>query len=97
MARRSSVLVSRTMYQLAIMSFITAILWTFFSVIAAINQAPEKVEVDKNLLNPITPVIDKGTLELVNARKQVDLNFEPVTINVIEASPSASIDTGNEQ
>lgn len=97
MSRRSNVLVSRTMYQIAVMTFITAILWTLFSVISAINKAPEKVEVDKKLLTPITPTIDKATLELVKSRKQVDLNFAPVTINVIEASPSASIDTGDEQ
>jgi|GEM_PF-2928417 len=97
MARRSSVLVSRTYYQIAVMTFITAMLWTTFAVMDALSKAPEKVEVDKKLLTPVNPVIDKETLELVKARKQVDLNFVPVTINVIETNPSASIDTGNEQ
>lgn len=102
MARRNSILVSKTLYQVGVITLIASILWTSISLMQAINKNPTKIEVDKRILEPLNIAVDKNTLELVSTRKKIELNFEtlpsPSPTNSSSASESASdtIDTGGQ-
>mgnify|MGYP003443164219 CR=1 FL=1 len=103
MARRNSILVSKTLYQVGVITLIASILWTSISLMQAITKNPTKIEVDKRILEPLNIAVDKNTLELVSARKKIELNFEqpipsPTSTNPSSASESASdtIDTGGQ-
>lgn len=107
MARRNSILVSRTLYQVGVLTMISACMWTALAIFQAIAKAPSKIDVEKKILDPITPNIDQATVDLLTNRQRIDLTLlpspVPVEINVIEsvtsdASPEATtsgtIETG---
>lgn len=102
MARRNSILVSRTLYQIGVVTLIASILWTFIALMQAINKNPTKIDVDKKTLEPITVGIDKDILEQMVTRKKVELSFEPANLSVNEASgsaiasPSATLEEGGQ-
>ncbi len=48
MNHRTGILVSKTLYQVGILTLISSIVWTVSGVFQAINKAPEKVEVEKD-------------------------------------------------
>lgn len=90
MARRNSILVSRTLYQIGVMTLIASIIWTSIALLQAINKNPTKIDVDKKTLEPITIGIDKEVLEKMVSRKKVELRFEPIVAAPAEASGSAT-------
>lgn len=95
MARRNSILVSRTLYQIGVITLIASIIWTLVALMQAINKNPTKINVDKKILEPITIGIDKDVLEKMISRKKVELRFEPIDTQI--ASPSATLEEGGQQ
>jgi hypothetical protein len=70
MARRDTILVSKTLYQMGVVTLIGAIFWVGLSVYHALVKPPD-VNVDKVLLEPINPVIDQATVASLSARLSV--------------------------
>lgn len=85
MARRSMILVSRTLYQIGVVTLIVAAIWLGMGIYTTLNK-PTNVEVEKKILDPINPVLD---VEVINKLSQ-RLVVEPAPVN---ASESGSIDT----
>lgn len=102
MARRNSILVSRTLYQVGVMTLIGSIVWTLIALMQTINKNPTKIDVDKKTLEPITIGIDKDTLEKITNRKRIELKFEAVpapssvSTSSATASSSATIEEGGQ-
>jgi hypothetical protein len=75
-------------------------MWTAFAIFQAIAKAPSKIEVEKKILDPITPSIDQATVDLLTNRQQIDLTLVPspvpVEINVIESVESVASDASSE-
>lgn len=94
MARRNSLMINKTLYQIGVLTLITSMMWTLVAVIQAINKAPAKIEVGQKLLEPITILVDKSTIESLSKRQKIDLNFTPV--DSATASPSATIEVGGQ-
>jgi hypothetical protein len=91
MARRNSILVSKTLYQIGVLTLITSILWTAITVMQAISQAPNKVEVGSKILEPINVSMDKEIIEMLSNRKKVDVgNIPQPTTEPVIASGSAN-------
>lgn len=67
MARRDTILVNRSLYQMGIATVIGAILWIGVSVYHALVKPPE-VAVDQTLLTPINPVIDQAVIASLSGR-----------------------------
>lgn len=84
MARRNSLLVSRTLYQLGVVTLIVSLLWVGIGIYLTLNKQVN-AEVDKKILEPVNPVIDQEVIKALSQR----LVIEPTT-----ASPSASINEG---
>lgn len=103
MARRNSILVSRTLYQIGVITLIASIIWTLVALLQTINKNPTKIEVDKKTLEPITIGMDKEVLEKMVSRKKVELRFEPGatpipdTADSASASPSATLEEGGQR
>jgi len=76
MSRRSKILVSRTLYQLGLMTVVTSVFWTGMGVYRALSEAPE-LKVEKKVLEPLKPTIDQATIETLTQRRRM----EEVTLN----------------
>jgi hypothetical protein len=96
MARRNSILVSKTLYQIGVITLIGSVLWTLLALAVSFSKNPTKIEVDKKTLEPIMIGISEETLEQLTKREKVVLRFEPVNDSEI-ASSSASIVEGGQQ
>ncbi len=70
MSRRSVILVRRTYYSLALITFWTAIVWTGLGIYRALVK-PVDVGVDAATLAPLTPTLDEVTLASLSARTQL--------------------------
>lgn len=85
MARKDSLLVSRTLYQLGMVTLVTAVVWVVVGVYLAISK-PLSVNVDKSLLAPITPTIDQQVISDLSKRLKVEIDLTSIP----EASESAT-------
>ncbi len=86
MAVRDTILVSKTLYQIGLVTLITAIMWVGIVVYQAATK-PLAVEIDKSILEPINTTIDQETITAITNR----LKIEPRLIDVV-ASESATIE-----
>ena len=73
MARRNMIMVSKTLYQIGLMTAITAIIWVAIGIYSAITKTT-LTEVDKTVLEPITVGIDKNVLNQLSTRKMIEVN-----------------------
>jgi hypothetical protein len=90
MARRNSLLVSRTLYQVGVVTLIVAVIWVGVGVYGALNKETN-AEVDKKILEPINPTIDKEVVQALSTRLVVE-TVQPITSSESAvSSPSASI------
>lgn len=90
MARRNSILVSRSLYQVGVMSLITAVAWVGMGVYLAARQT-RAPDVEKSLLEVVNPVVDQAVLESLATRLKVSTEMvEEAIILPSEASASAS-------
>jgi len=104
MTRRSSIVVNRTLYQLGVITLVTAILWVGVEVYGTTNKVVV-ADVDKSILEPINPTLDQEAMELLSGRLKVEVDLTiplessaSVSINMVdeavitEASGSATIE-----
>lgn len=86
MSRRDSILVSKTLYQVGMITLIASIAWVGIGIYLAATKSVE-VAVDKALLEPIVPTFDQETVgNLINR-----LHVEDTVITAPVASESARI------
>ncbi len=86
MAVRDTILVSKTLYQLGVITLITSILWVGIVVYQAATK-PLAVDIDKSILEPINTTIDQETITAITNR----LKIEPRSVE-LTASESATIE-----
>lgn len=84
MARRDSILVSRTLYQVGIVTLVASIMWVGIGIYLAMIE-PLNVEVEKKWLEPINPSIDQEVVDQLAGRLKVEES---------EATSSAIIEEG---
>lgn len=85
MSRRSVILVRRTYYSLALITFWTAVVWTGLGIYRALVK-PVDVGVDAATLAPLTPTLDETTLASLSARTQVT----PTLLETVRTIPTAT-------
>lgn len=80
MARRDNILVSRSLYQIGVLTLITAIAWVGVGIYYASGKE-QKVNVDQSVLTPINPTLDRGVVNALSGRQkvEVDLSILPVS------------------
>lgn len=86
MARRNSILVSRTLYQLGAVTLFAALLWVAMGIYQATGMQ-FKLEIDPSILEPINPTIDQEVIKIMTERLQVE---EALIIEVPLATESAT-------
>ena len=67
MSHRSTVMVHKTYYHIAIMTMVVALVWTGITVYRVLTS-PGEIVVDKNLLTPISATLDEEALEKLQNR-----------------------------
>lgn len=91
MAGRNDVMVARTVYQMAIVTVVAALLWVGWGIYQA-AQGEVVIEVDKAMLEPLSPIVDQGVLGQLEARYTTNspsevvepaASEEPATVNEI--------------
>lgn len=85
MVRRNTILVSRTLYQVGVITLIAAIFWLVIGIYLALAKS-SPVDVDPGLLEPLNPVIDQKVVISLSKRSKV----EEVFLDTQEATPSAA-------
>lgn len=80
MARRDSILVSRTLYQVGMVTLFAAIMWVALGIYFAAN-GKYTTKIDASILAPINPVLDQDTLKSLAGRE---------TIEITQPKPSGS-------
>ena len=83
-------MISRTFYQIGIITLIASIMWVGVGVYSA-SVKQLAIDVDKTLLEPLNPVIDQEVIDALTTRLKV---VESIEENV--ASESATIVVGKE-
>lgn len=83
MARRNSLLVSRTLYHIGVVTLMAAVIWVGVGIYGALNKHTN-VDVDPKILEPINPVIDLEVIKALSDR----LTIEPVQQQIATESAS---------
>ncbi len=96
MARRNSLLVSRTLYQIGVVTLMVAVMWVGIGIYLALNKQTN-ADVDKKILEPINPVIDQEVIKALSSRLIVESVSPNESTESASSSPSASINEGNTQ
>ena len=89
MTIRDGILVSRTFYQIGVITLIASIMWVGVGVYSV--SIKQLVDVDKTLLEPLNPVIDQEIIDSLTTRLKVEESIEE---NV--ATESATIEVSKE-
>ena len=84
MARRNIILVSRTLYQVGIITLASSILWTAIGIYLTLNKATT-ADVEKSLLEPIVANINQEVVVALSNR----LKLEELLPISLEATMSA--------
>lgn len=85
MASRNGILVSTTLYHIGIMTLIAALAWVAIGAYTLASK-PVNIAVDKDLLAPINPVLNKEVMSAIMQREKVEIDFvapQPIEIDVI--------------
>lgn len=78
-------MVSKSLYQMGVMTLIAAVLWISFGIYQIIAK-PEKIEVEASILEPITTNLDQETVNALVKRVKID--------STMISKPSATIEEG---
>jgi len=71
MSRRDTVLVSKTLYQLGIVTLIASIMWVGVGIYTALAK-PIPGKVDEVVLEPINTTLDKSVLDELGKRIKIE-------------------------
>lgn len=89
MSRHNSIMVSRTLYQIAVVTLVVAVVWIAMGAYQALVK-PLQVTVDQSLLAPINPQIDAEMIASLSGRIKFDQNLTPTSTPSPSATSSAS-------
>lgn len=79
MARRDTILVSRTLYQIGVVTLIASITWVLIGIYLAATK-PLSIDVDTTMLEPIDTNIDQKILNTLSNRLKIEeIIAEPAT------------------
>ena len=85
-------MVSRSMYQMGMVTLVAAIVWVGVGVYAAITK-PVALEIDQSLLEPLPPAIDTEVINQLSSRLKVEGEIsEVVSEEVPVATESGSVE-----
>jgi hypothetical protein len=79
MARRDSILVSRTLYQIGVVTLMAAVMWVALGIYFASGKG-YKVDVEKTVLEPINPNLDQEVVKALTTRLKVEVDLAPTPI-----------------
>ena len=88
MARRDTILVSRTLYQVGVVTLVASIFWVLIGIYLAATK-PLEIDVDATLLDPIDTNIDQKTLTALSKR----LKIEEIMTEATESASEINIIT----
>lgn len=71
MARHNSVLVSRSLYQMGVVTLVAAIVWVAVGVYLSVTKTVT-IEVDKSLTEPLSTKLDTEVIEQLATRLKVE-------------------------
>lgn len=75
MARRDSILVSRTLYQIGVVTLIAAVMWVAVGIYSVAGK--EFVDVDPSVLQPLNPSLDQEVIQAMTGRLKVENDVVP--------------------
>ncbi|MFH2085547.1 MAG: hypothetical protein ABII21_02060 [bacterium] len=81
MARHDSILVSRTLYQIGVVTLVAAIMWVAIGVYTAMTKQPA-MSVDKSLLEPITTTMDQEVITALMSRLKIEVDVIPENVSM---------------
>lgn len=90
MSRGGTILVSRTLYQLGVLTLIASIMWVGVGIYSA-TTAKQKVSVNPEILSPISPTLNLEVVEALNKRVKV-VRVEPVAVQEITVEESEVVE-----
>lgn len=90
MARRNSILVSRSLYQIGVITMIAAVAWVAIGIYLATGK-DFKLDVDKSVLEPLSPTLDQEVIKSLTGR----LKIETDTALIPVATESALTEDAN--
>lgn len=71
MSKRSLIMIHKNLYYIAMATLVGSVFWTAFGIYSSISSGAEKVEVSKEILDPLNPTIDLQTLDDLFVRREV--------------------------
>ncbi len=86
MARRNSLLVSRTLYHIGVITMIVAIVWVGIGVYLSLNK-DVSTTVDTKILEPINPVIDQEVIKALSQRLIIEPKVASTSANIDQDQP----------
>lgn len=91
MARHTSIMVSKTLYQIGVITLVASIIWVGVGIYLSISQTTI-TEVDKVVLEPMVPSIDQETIKALSGRLKVE-----TTMSIQTTTESATMVEGEPQ
>lgn len=88
MSSRNTIMVNRTVYQVAVVTFIASLVWIGIGIYQAFVKPLDQINVDVSVLAPINPTLDTSVVGPLGTR----IKFDPsLAVTVVpSAAPSAS-------
>lgn len=90
MARRDSILVSRTLYQAGVITVIASVMWVAVGIYFATGK-DFKLDVDKAVLEPLNPTLDQEVVKNLTGRLKVASDLTVIPESTISGSENATI------
>ena len=90
MARHESVLVSRSIYQIGLVTLVAAIMWVAIGVYLTITKTVT-VEVEKTLIEPLVTKLDLEVIDQLASRLKVEALPAPIAEESGVGTDSASL------
>ncbi|MEI8232142.1 MAG: hypothetical protein WCG44_00180 [bacterium] len=87
--RHSSITVSRSLYQIGMITLISAIIWIGIGIYTA-SSKEILIDIDQSMLQPINPGLDQNTIKELSERLKIEVDLTSLA-KVESASQSPSV------
>lgn len=77
MVRHSSIMVSRTLYQIGVVTLLAAIMWVLIGIYIA-AKTTTVTEVEQAVLQPINPTLDQEVMTALSQRLKIEIDSIPI-------------------
>lgn len=95
MARHNSVLVSRSLYQVGMITLVAAIMWVAVGVYLTLTKTVT-VEVDKTIIEPLVTKLDMDIVDQLANRIQVEAKLVEIIEEASVGSESATLESSGD-